>query len=96
MWHASTSKINQTKGGGGATIDKKGTCSALQVSTGRSSKETQVVNMMLPCIPINGTASDVVGIFSATRLRKTVNERSMVTPEMKISNFESVCVSVIV
>lgn len=45
-----------------------------------------------PSIPINGTASDVVGIFSATRLRNTVNERSMVTPEMKISNFERVCV----
>jgi hypothetical protein len=43
-----------------------------------------------PSIPINGTASDVVGIFSATRLRNTVNERSMVTPEMKISNFERV------
>lgn len=34
-------------------------------------------------IPINGTASDVVGIFSATRLRNTVNESSMVTPEIK-------------
>lgn len=45
-----------------------------------------------PSIPIKGTASDVVGIFSATRLRNTVNERSMVTPEMKILNFESVCV----
>lgn len=45
-----------------------------------------------PSIPINGTASDVVGIFSATRLRKTVNERSMVTPEMKILNFDRVCV----
>lgn len=88
-----------TTGRGGATVDKMGTCSALQVSTGRSGKETQVVKHdapTMPSIPINGTASDVVGIFSATRLRKTVNERSMVTPEMKISNFESVCVSVIV
>lgn len=31
-------------------------------------------------VPISGTASDVVGIDSATRLRKTVNERRIVTP----------------
>lgn len=37
------------------------------------------------CIPISGTASDVVGIFSATRLRNTVNERRMVTPEIRFS-----------
>lgn len=34
-------------------------------------------------VPISGTASDVVGIFSATRLRNTVNERRMVTPEIR-------------
>lgn len=38
-------------------------------------------------LPISGTASDVEGIFSATKLRNTVNERSMVTPVMKISDF---------
>lgn len=38
-------------------------------------------------LPINGTASDVEGIFSATKLRNTVNERSMVTPVTKISDF---------
>jgi hypothetical protein len=37
-------------------------------------------------LPINGTASDVEGIFSATKLRNTVNERSMVTPVTKISD----------
>lgn len=31
-------------------------------------------------VPIRGTASDVVGIDSATRLRKTVNDRRIVTP----------------
>lgn len=49
--------------------------------------------MMLPgdlSLPINGTASDVVGIFSATRLRNTVNERRIVTPEIKILDFEPV------
>lgn len=39
----------------------------------------------ITCIPISGTASDVVGIFSATRLRNTVNERRMVTPEIRFS-----------
>lgn len=37
---------------------------------------------------MSGTASDVVGIFSATRLRKTVNERRMVTPEINTSRFD--------
>lgn len=70
--------------------------SALQVSTGSSGKKrvyraskTHDASRW-PIIPINGTASDVVGIFSATRLRNTVNESSMVTPEMKICNFECV------
>lgn len=66
---------------------------ALQVSTGSPAGDTGRKlhdAPRMPSIPINGTASDVVGIFSATRLRKTVNESSMVTPEMKISNFESV------
>lgn len=31
-------------------------------------------------IPIRGTASDVVGIDSATKFRNTVNDRRMVTP----------------
>lgn len=31
-------------------------------------------------LPINGTASDVEGIFSATKLRKTVSESNIVTP----------------
>lgn len=31
-------------------------------------------------VPINGTASDVVGIDSATRFRKTVSDSKMVTP----------------
>lgn len=70
------------------------TCSgALQVSTGSPAGDTGRKlhdAPRMPSIPINGTASDVVGIFSATRLRKTVNERSMVTPEMKILNFERV------
>lgn len=35
------------------------------------------------CVPINGTASDVVGIDSATRLRNTVKERRIVTPEIE-------------
>lgn len=39
-------------------------------------------------LPMSGTASDVVGIFSATRLRKTVNERRMVTPEINTSRFD--------
>lgn len=43
-----------------------------------------------PIIPIKGTASDVVGIFSATRLRNTVNERRMVTPEIKVYKFDCV------
>jgi hypothetical protein len=38
-------------------------------------------------LPISGTASDVEGIFSATKLRNTVNERRMVTPATKISDF---------
>jgi hypothetical protein len=32
-------------------------------------------------VPIRGTASDVVGIDSATRFKKTVNDRRIVTPE---------------
>ncbi|KAH0545873.1 hypothetical protein KQX54_003904 [Cotesia glomerata] len=32
------------------------------------------------CIPINGTASEVVGILSATRFKKTVSDSRMVTP----------------
>lgn len=32
------------------------------------------------CVPIRGTASDVVGIDSATRFRNTVNDSSIVTP----------------
>jgi len=39
-------------------------------------------------LPINGTASDVVGIFSATKFRNTVNDRSIVTPE-KLSQNET-------
>lgn len=31
-------------------------------------------------VPIRGTASDVDGIFSATRFRKTVNDNKIVTP----------------
>lgn len=31
-------------------------------------------------IPIRGTASEVVGIDSATRFKKTVNDRRIVTP----------------
>lgn len=33
-------------------------------------------------LPINGTASDVEGIFSATKLRKTVSESNIVTPSL--------------
>lgn len=33
-------------------------------------------------IPISGTASEVVGIDSATKLRNTVNDNKMVTSEM--------------
>ena len=32
-------------------------------------------------VPINGTASDVVGIDSATKFKNTVNDNKMVTPE---------------
>lgn len=32
---------------------------------------------------MSGTASDVVGIDSATRLRNTVNDRRIVTPDKK-------------
>lgn len=35
-------------------------------------------------IPINGTASEVEGIDSATRLRNTVNDNNMVTPEIRM------------
>lgn len=31
-------------------------------------------------IPIKGTASDVVGIVSATKFKKTVNDSRIVTP----------------
>lgn len=77
-------------------LTRPGACGgALQVSTGSPVEDTgrQTHDApRRPIIPINGTASDVVGIFSATRLRNTVNERRMVTPESKISNFERVCV----
>lgn len=33
-------------------------------------------------IPISGTASEVVGIDSATKLRNTVNDNKMVTSEI--------------
>lgn len=34
------------------------------------------------CVPIRGTASDVVGIDSATRFRNTVSDSRIVTPEI--------------
>lgn len=40
--------------------------------------------LVISCVPIRGTASDVVGIDSATRFRKTVSESSIVTPEIFI------------
>lgn len=38
-------------------------------------------------IPIRGTASEVVGIDSATRFKKTVNDRRIVTPGKVILYF---------
>lgn len=35
-------------------------------------------------IPIRGTASDVVGIDSATRFKNTVNDSRIVTPEINL------------
>lgn len=37
--------------------------------------------------PSKGTASEVAGIVSATMLRKTVNDKRIVTPETRISIF---------
>lgn len=34
-------------------------------------------------VPIRGTASDVVGMDSATRFRNTVKDRSIVTPAIR-------------
>lgn len=41
-------------------------------------------------VPISGTASEVVGIDSATRLRNTVNERRIVTPANETEKKETV------
>lgn len=35
------------------------------------------------CLPIRGTASEVVGIMAETRFMKTVSERRTVTSEIK-------------
>lgn len=37
--------------------------------------------------PINGTLSEVVGIDSATIFKKTVKERSIVTPILEYKNY---------
>lgn len=36
--------------------------------------------MVHSSVPMSGTASEVVGIFSATRLRNTVRDSNIVTP----------------
>lgn len=39
-----------------------------------------ICGFLIDTIPIKGTASDVVGIDSATRFKNTVNDRRIVTP----------------
>ncbi|KZC08456.1 hypothetical protein WN55_10655 [Dufourea novaeangliae] len=39
-----------------------------------------LINSWLLYVPIKGTASEVVGMLSATRFRKTVSDSRMVTP----------------
>jgi hypothetical protein len=40
------------------------------------------VHFFLLDVPMSGTASDVVGIDSATKFKNTVNDRRIVTPAM--------------
>lgn len=47
--------------------------------TDHDPRATQVIVGVL--LPIKGTASEVVGIDSATRFRNTVNDNRIVTPE---------------
>lgn len=47
---------------------------------GRKQRTLWLFPVVLQCLPTRGTASEVVGIFSATKLRNTVNDNKIVTP----------------